>query len=178
MKDDIKDKYNQYLSEHLKNVKKASNWLIKNSVFSLFDESCRDQIIDRLTVKINEHDRSKYSSEEFEPYAKYFFSEHKDEDEFNIAWHHHIINNPHHWNYWCFIDDWFSRVKTIDMPVEYILEMIADWWSFSWKDGNLYSIFDWYHRNKDSIVVSENTRRNIEKILNFIELKLDNNDKE
>ena len=179
MKDDYINSYNKYLSDHLENVRKASDWLMKNAVFSLFNDSDRDRVIKKLSSLGENHDKSKYSAEEYEPYAEYFYGDNPKEEDFNKAWHHHIINNPHHWNYWCFVDsiDNTNEIICVDMPVEYIVEMIADWWSFSWKIGDLYKIFDWYESRKDGIVVSLKTRKYIELILDYIKNILDNDKK-
>lgn len=180
MKDKYKDQYNKYLSNHLENVRKASDWLMKNAVFTLFDDQYRDKIINRLSLLGEDHDKSKYSVEEFDPYVEHFYGDDLNVDNFKKAWHHHIINNPHHWNHWCFVDSVDSNIYDIiciDMPIEYIVEMIADWWSFSWQIGNLYEIFSWYQSHKDGIVVSPKTRENIELILNHIKSILDNDKK-
>ena len=59
------------------------------------------------------------------------------------------------------------------MPYNYIIEMICDWWSFSFKQGNLYTIFDWYDSHKDYIKFSDKTRTIVEDILMKIYKKLD-----
>ena len=51
--------------------------------------------------------------------------------------------------------------------------MICDWWAFSWKSGNLYSIFDWYDNHKSKIILSKRTRNKVESILTQIRKKLD-----
>ena len=53
-----------------------------------------------------------------------------------------------------------------DMPDNYIVEMILDWWTFSWKTNKLTEIFSWYEKNKSKIKLSENTRQIVEEILN------------
>ncbi len=45
-----------------------------------------------------------------------------------------------------------------------ILEMICDWWSFSWKTGNLYEIFNWYDAHKDYIKMHPKSRKKVETI--------------
>ena len=59
------------------------------------------------------------------------------------------------------------------MPYKYIIEMICDWWAFSWNKGNLYEIFDWYNERKDYIKLHERSRKTVEKILGMIKAKLD-----
>ena len=58
------------------------------------------------------------------------------------------------------------------MPDEYIIEMICDWWSFSWKQDKLDEIFAWYEEHKDHMKLSERTRDQVKEILNMIKNKL------
>lgn len=51
--------------------------------------------------------------------------------------------------------------------------MICDWWSFSWKSGNLYTIFDWYDEHKNYMILSDDTRKIVEDILSKIKEVLD-----
>ena len=60
------------------------------------------------------------------------------------------------------------------MPDCYIIEMICDWWSFSWKQENLHEIFKWYEERKNYIKLSDYTRRKVENILNKMHIVLDN----
>ena len=53
--------------------------------------------------------------------------------------------------------------------------MICDWWSFSWRSGNLYEIFDWYSKHRDKIQMNVISRKIVEDILNKIHTKLDEN---
>ena len=59
------------------------------------------------------------------------------------------------------------------MPMNYLLEMICDWWAFSWAKENLYEIFDWYDDHKKRIKLSKNTRKTVEDILDKIRKKMD-----
>ena len=62
------------------------------------------------------------------------------------------------------------------MPYNYIVEMICDWWSFSWNSGDLYEIFNWYNEHKNYIKLSDKTRKTVEDILSKIKEKLEGND--
>lgn len=53
----------------------------------------------------------------------------------------------------------------LDMPYNYIIEMICDWWSFSWQKGDLGEIFNWYDEHSDYIKLSPKTRKTVEDIL-------------
>ena len=59
------------------------------------------------------------------------------------------------------------------MPYNYILEMICDWWAFSWSKGNLREIFTWYDEHRDYMKLSEFTRTTVETTLMKIKEKLD-----
>ena len=58
------------------------------------------------------------------------------------------------------------------MPLEYVIEMICDWWSFSFKTGNLYEIFDWY-----KMILHEKTKKFVEETLDKIKKVLDDENK-
>jgi hypothetical protein len=123
------------------------------------------------------HDRSKWCESEYDAYDAYFYGE-KDEDAFYRAWLHHIHNNPHHWQHWMLMNDGGKygdpdKVIPLEMPKAYALEMVADWWSFSWRSGNLYEVFDWYESHKDNIVLHPSTREYVEGVLGEIKEKLD-----
>lgn len=78
----------------------------------------------------------------------------------------HIHRNPHHWQYLVLIDDDAKEgTICIEMPYEYIIEMICDLWSFSWIKGDLFEIFTLYENNKSHIKLHNNTRRIVEEIL-------------
>lgn len=163
-------KYDDYLEEHIDNVKKAFDWMVEN-LPHLFDKNfereCHELILN--------HDDSKYSREEYEPYDNYFYGNQSYEvvQNFNRAWLNHIHNNPHHWQHWVLINDNPEEGEIlIDMPDCYIIEMICDWWSFSWKKGKLDEIFNWYNEHKDYMKLSDYTRRKVEEILNSIKYKL------
>jgi len=167
-------KYNLYLNEHKANTMKAFGWLCEHVINA--DDMLTEFCIERVARNIKEHDESKYSEEEYSAYDWYFYSEHQDDylDKFNKAWLHHIHNNPHHWQHWVLInDDAELGNVALEMPYEYVVEMICDWWSFSWKTGNLYEIFNWYENNKKHIVLHDNTRKEVESILNGIKIVLD-----
>lgn len=167
----IERKYKDYLKEHKDNVTKAFDWIVKhigNDIFTYIEyRTCQ--------MLIRDHDSSKYDMEEFIPYALYFYGEEKTDNikqHFNVAWLAHIHKNPHHWQHWVLIND-DEGEECLEIPFEYIIEMICDWWSFSWKKGNLYEIFDWYDSHKDNMRINEQSRKRIEDILKVIREKLD-----
>lgn len=159
--------YKEYLTAHINGVSDAFNWL--QTYLPEVVEKCSSDITETIAM----HDRSKYSDEEYTPYLNYFYGTKTKavEAEFNYAWLHHIHANPHHWQHWVLKHD-DEPEEALDMPYDYIVEMVCDHWSFSWKTGNLYEIFNWYKAHK-GMVVSEKTRKTYEDILDKIKRKLD-----
>ena len=161
--------YDDYLNQHILNVANASDWIRQNIGLDVnsFD----------ISSNVFIHDDSKYSKEEYDAYDAYFYGGKRTKeikDNFNYAWLHHIHNNPHHWQYWVLInDDPNNGTVALDIPYKYVVEMICDWWSFSWSNDNLYEIFDWYDKHKDYMILSKNTRELVEDILSKIKKKLD-----
>ena len=111
---------------------------------------------------------SKYSFFEYDAYDNYFYGTRteKVESDFNYAWLHHIHNNPHHWQYWVLKHD-DEPEEALEMPIQYVYEMICDWWAFSFKKGDLKEIFGWYDKHK-GMVLHPNTRKLVEDILDKI----------
>lgn len=166
--DEMKKQYNDYLTSHISNVKNGFNWLCTH-----LPDLIPFNLADDIENNILAHDNSKYTEAEFMPYVYYFYGEKTKqvEEEFNYAWLHHIHENPHHWQHWILVHD-DEPTEYLDMPYEYIIEMICDWWAFSWKTGNLHEIFDWYKKHKD-MQLSDNTRKTVEDILDKLKNKLE-----
>lgn len=169
----MSQQYDNYLKEHLDNVVKGCKWLIGNLPEIFLDDNNISEVLYQCQFK---HDRSKYNANEYDAYDKYFYGGNKSFEvvqNFNNAWLIHIHNNPHHWQHWVLLNDEPDEGEIIlDMPDNYIIEMICDWWSFSWKTGNLYEIFNWYDKRKNYIKLSKATREKVENILHSIREKL------
>lgn len=166
--------YDLYLEEHIANVKKGFAWIKENipEIIELYSGN-----IEHLEHQIGvAHDWSKSHSDEYEAYDQYFYGKNRSfavVEEFNYAWLRHIHKNPHHWQHWVLINDEPGEGEIVlDMPFNYILEMICDWWAFSWKSENLTEIFKWYDEHKDYMKLSERTRNTVEDILGRIKSKL------
>lgn len=157
--------YTQYIVEHKANVEKAYHWL--------FDHNILDIHTARPTQIIS-HDLSKYQPEEYDAYDNYFYGTKTKEvkEAFDYAWLHHIHNNPHHWQYWVLVND-EDGTRALEMPEEYAIEMVCDWWAFSHKSGNLKEIFDWYKSHKKNMILHEKTRKFVEDLLDKIKKELD-----
>jgi len=128
--DKYQEDYKQYVEDHKERVTQFSSWLQKEcpDLFENID-------IEVFNDLIAEHDESKFSEEEFEPYAQKWFGDKKDTREYKLAWEHHYLNNEHHPEYW----------DGEDMPYIYILEMICDWGSFSIASGDMKELSDFYY---------------------------------
>ena len=166
--------YDEYLQEHKNNVRKAFEWLV-NNIPELFNESPIDNFFQDVEHQcVYAHDASKTDIDEYDAYDKYFYGGNRSyevTEEFNYAWLRHIHKNEHHWQHWVLhMDD--GGEKVLDMPSVYIIEMICDWWSFGFKDNNLYELFDYYEEHKANIKLSDTTRKNVETILATIKAKL------
>lgn len=162
----MREGYDLYLTENRCNVYKAYCWIEKYipevlDVINFIDNAERQALKYRIVFW-----------EEYHAYNAYFYDEERTklvEQNFDRAWLLHIHRNPHHWQYWILIEDG-GRMLALDMDYQYIIEMICNWWSFSWKSGNLLEIFDWYE--KEHMLLSDNTRRTVEYILRMMKDKL------
>ena len=155
--------YTTYITEHCKYVSEAYRWLVDHKIV-------KNDFVHRMQL----HDTSKWSEEEYDAYDAYFYGKSKTQevkDNFNYAWLHHIHENPHHWQHWVLIND-EDGTKALEMPEEYVIEMICDWWSFSHKSGKLEEIFDWYKSHKSNMIMHKNTKAMVEDILDKIKKEL------
>ena len=161
--------YDQYLHTHKANVAKGFAWIREN-----LPELIKNVENLEWLICFN-HDASKTEQDEYEAYDAYFYGGNRSYavvQEFNKAWLKHIHRNPHHWQHWVLINDEAKEGEVvIEMPYEYIIEMICDWWSFSWSKGDLTEIFKWYADHKN-IKLHPKTRATVDVILGKIKEKL------
>ena len=167
--------YDLYLEQHKSNVEKGFDW-IKNNLPELMPSDSRLDCLDLVYQIGFAHDASKTDEDEYDAYDTYFYGGNRSYQvvqDFNYAWLTHIHRNPHHWQHWILINDEPGEGEIVlDMPENYILEMICDWWAFSWQNGNLYEIFDWYDNHKDYMRLSDKTRKTVEYVLSKMYDKL------
>jgi hypothetical protein len=153
---DYQKEYKDYVLAHQARVEKFADWLLEHCP-EVLDEVDPDVFWDLIKA----HDESKFSEEEFEPYAQKWFGDGKKTPEYEAAWEHHWSNNEHHPEYW----------DGEDMPYIYILEMICDWGSFSIDKGDLGELSDFYYkkaREDQEKNLSDATKEIIEEILSKI----------
>lgn len=168
----MSNQYDSYLEQHKANVKKGFEWIrehIPDVLQGDFDYEWQ--------ICLN-HDYSKTETDEYEAYDAYFYGGNRSFDvvqNFNKAWLLHIHRNPHHWQHWVLINDEPNEGEiVIQMPINYIIEMICDWWAFSWSKGDLTQMFSWYEERKDYIKMHKNTRKTVEDIFAKIKEALNN----
>lgn len=126
------------------------------------------------------HDLSKFSPQEFGPYARQFYDEegHKKEglrdetgsydpslqpDEFQLAWINHQ-RNKHHWQAWVSIGD-EGKLSPVAMPETYLREMVADWIGAGITYSGKMDPQGWYEANGDKMILHPASRRLLEMIL-------------
>lgn len=163
----MSNNYNEYLHDHIENVNRALGW-IKEYFPDIGEKLDADGIYEFM-----DHDTSKYGSKEYDAYDKWFYGtqSYANKIAFNYAWLHHIHNNPHHWQYWVLQHD-DEPEEALEMPFRYVIEMICDWWSFSFKKGKLDEIFSWYEDHR-GMKLHTKTRKLVEDILERIKEELE-----
>lgn len=171
--------YDRYLSEHIGGVQKGWEWMETNLLPQISDwikanyKTDEFDPIDIFEMRelVKNHDASKTEPDEYYFYDDYFYlSKDNRSSEVVNNFHHaflmHMHRNPHHWQYWVLTSDNAGEPERyIEMPLPYIFEMICDWWSFSWRSGDLTEIFKWWDEHKDHIRLHKKSRRTVEKIL-------------
>lgn len=85
---------------------------------------------------------------------------------FNMAWNHHQKRNKHHWQFHILTMDNEEDNEALEMPDEYLYEMLADWRGASRAQGmnNTTDVTEWYLKRRERFkkVLHPKTRRSIE----------------
>lgn len=134
----------------------------------VFIECCKLKIPLRGLV----HDLSKFKPSQWFPYINYFYSKDSPSGKFNprikrrfeFACLEHQHNNPHHWQHWIL---WRNNgeMKVLPMPEIYRKEMLADWRGAGKAKHGYDDSKDWYLKNRDKMILHEETRNWVEKLL-------------
>lgn len=127
------------------------------------------------------HDLSKLRPSELLPYARYFYepdgsprtrrdktgyykAAETGDQAFDLAWMHHQHRNPHHWQYWVLpLDD--GGVKALQMPEEYVREMVADWTGAGLAQGHGDDVVPWYLEHRHQMTMHPETRWAVEDLI-------------
>lgn len=133
--------YNDYIDTHIKNVRIS---------FERFGKALCEKLnldMDRLKALIDDHDKSKYSKEEFEGYRKRFYKcdEDLESDEeiqamFDEAWMHHLKNNAHHPEFWVNNEEHTIYI----MNGYHIAEMLLDWCAMGIAQHEEIPVYDYW----------------------------------
>ena len=167
----MSEAYDKYLEEHISNVLKAFKILWEALTPEWFES--KGLSLTLMNYVLTEHDKSKYSKDEYDAYDEYFYpsednSKSKEEiqRDFDYAWLNHIHNNPHHWQYWVLRED-DGDTKVLDMALQEVINMICDWMSFSIKRNSPFEWINFYNENieKDKILLGENTKKLVEDVI-------------
>lgn len=166
-----------YIDEHVANVQKAFQSMFldrKDEIVRKYSDSdALEDAIEMVSTKIEQHDYSKYSDEEFEGYRRRFFptqEEKSDEEQVEIAkemfakaWEHHYLNNDHHPNYW--LDE---NGKPTDMELHAIVHMLADWGGMGIKFGGDPKQYYYEDAEEEKSMMTEQTKRIVEELLSIL----------
>lgn len=159
--------YEEYLTKHKQGVRESYKKLYD---ILLTESDLTVEELGEIEELIDHHDEHKYSDEEWDAYRDHFYDPENNPRSnsiaFDIAWNHHQKHSPHHWQYWCLINDVDEpQVKALDIPIKYIIEMLCDWQSAGNHYGN--TAYDWYSKQKDKMILSDKTREIVEKYIEY-----------
>ncbi|MCP4990916.1 MAG: hypothetical protein GY928_34195 [Colwellia sp.] len=116
------------------------------------------------------HDWSKFTPSELQHYQRQFFGDKGDPIGYNKAWHHHIVNNPHHWNHWLVSGDYWNESRgaingAIEMPETYVREMVADWMGAGRAYKGIWDMSKWLSENLHKVTLHPKSQRYLEGVL-------------
>jgi hypothetical protein len=126
------------------------------------------------------HDWSKFLPCEWIPYARFFYGPKPDKNEpddctyweavaahripFDHAWLHHQHFNPHHWQHWVLRED-DGDTKFLQMPENFIREMVADWCGAGRAITGKWEVWIWYEKNSAKMLLSPSVRALVENLI-------------
>lgn len=116
------------------------------------------------------HDQSKFSDIEFPAAVDRFHGGNPEPDVYTAAWLHHVHHNPHHWQYWMFPDGFSPKGSSVEagvmeMPRQYVLEMVADWMGSSMAYTRSWDMTKWLTENMGRIRLHSKTARAVRELL-------------
>lgn len=175
--------------EKAKMSKEYNKYLFKHKVFvcvgyyfleNLYSPNSSGKTKFRRALQLKQlfcHDKSKTSMNGSGPYDKYLYCKDKLDQEsinkYELAWHNHIHQNPHHWQYWVLIND-EDGIKALPMTRNYILELLCDWMSFYITPIEPYGTFKlnahelqkYWKDHESTVILHPSTRSSIKYMIN------------
>ena len=153
-------RYINYIKDHIAKVKKSFDQrsALMQKVLMLSHSE-----MEELIGRIENHDASKYSVEEFPAYRNYFYPEDGEavnDMNFAIAWAHHYQVNDHH------PEHWIVNNVPMEMPKVAVAEMILDWEAMSRNFGG--NPRKWYDESSKSIVLNPKTAAIVKRALDIL----------
>lgn len=180
--------YLDYLDEHIGAVIKSWEDVLRPALDNLSEDEKSElgingQFLDRLGLQVYMHDQSKYGEEEFTAYCNHWYppdgsdidhestSSHKsDDNDYAYAWNHHQHSNGHHSQHWLCVED-DGTIYALDMPLNYICEMLCDWHSFS-RNPEEQTAYDWWMGNRDKFIMSDSTIELVDRLIVYMKIPL------
>lgn len=126
------------------------------------------------------HDWQKFLPWEWMGYVKTFYTTDGKKRAYNerdttlqYAWNHHQKHAKHHWQYWLLMWD-EGHHEPLKIPEKYVKEMVADWCGAGKAIKGKWEVDEWYDKNKNRMILHEDSRELAEKLLLALELELNN----
>lgn len=170
--DESNKKYSEYIRNHIKSVMEAYH-TAEDAFKEVFPEVYSNESQQRLLMfNLRDHDMSKFDYKEFWPYLSKFFpyegmtaDSNTVENNFNIAWLHHVHNNEHHPAHWALAEN--NIIEIFDMPDIYIIEMLCDWMAMS-KYYNSTTLEYWNSPSAQKLPMSIRTISKVDKFMDWM----------
>lgn len=157
--------YLKYLKKHIECVNKAYEKL-KIIIPDLFD-GYDDEVEIKTEQNIKLHDNIKFSSHNLRVYGEHYTGKFN-ENEYNAVILDHIRNCPHHFQHWLVFYQ-IDKIKAVEIPYDYIVEMICDWYSFSFIKNDETELVRWYKIYRDKMIFAPKTQIIIDNIISKVE---------
>lgn len=160
--------YISYIDIHRAYVKAAYN-TYKDFFITYFN--IPSKLENDIDKQITNHDKSKYTYNEFNAYRRYFYPTTEENNQtdkntinyFHKAWLHHIHENPHHPEHWMYYDDETNKLILLKIPDRYIIEMICDWVAMSKLD--IKDMIKWYTEKGSKKKMHPDTKNKVDKTI-------------
>ena len=125
-----------------------------------------EEVILKTERNIKEHDSIKFTPQRLKVYGEHFVKKDNPEEYNKVIWEH-IHSCPHHFQYWLVFYS-IDKIEALEMSYDYIIEMICDWFSFSFFKNDKFELIKWYEFARDKMIFAPNTQKIIDDIISKI----------